>query len=213
MSSTPPLAPRQDRAVATRLRLLDATVDELIDNGYMSLTTSAVALRAGVSRGAQQRYFPHKHVLVTEAVDHLTQRQITELQTRIESVPRGRARVAQALDVVFDLYSGRLFAATLDLAVAARTAPELLPIVAAGEKAVGRALQDSGAALVGADVAGGPEFARSWATAVATARGVALLRLLGHRADAVEAQWAFARGQVLRMLVDGRDADPEPGLV
>ena len=60
--------PQQARARATRRRLLDAAVDELIDHGYVGFTTPGVARRAGVSRGAQQNYFPHKTTLVADFI-------------------------------------------------------------------------------------------------------------------------------------------------
>src|SRR5829696_8799707 len=97
--------PKQARAHATRQRLLDAAVAELVERGYAGLTTPGVAQRAGVSRGAQQNYFPHKRTLVAEAVRHLGQREIADLDERVAAVPRGRARVEVALDILFDQYS------------------------------------------------------------------------------------------------------------
>src|SRR3954465_3588808 len=44
--------PKQARAHATRRRLLDAAVEELLEHGYVGLTTQAVARRAGASPGA-----------------------------------------------------------------------------------------------------------------------------------------------------------------
>src|SRR3954452_1241581 len=87
--------PKQARARATRRRLLDAAVEELLEDCYVGLSTQAVASRAGVSRGAQQNYFPHKATLVAEAVRHLAGRAHEELQERLSEVPRGRARVQE----------------------------------------------------------------------------------------------------------------------
>src|SRR3954470_22071342 len=112
--------PKQARAHATRRRLLDAAVEELVDHGYVGLTTPAVARRAGVSRGAQQNYFPHKATLVAEAVRHLARQGGDELRERVAALPRGRARVQAGLDVLFEQYSGPLFAAVVELTLAAR---------------------------------------------------------------------------------------------
>ena len=199
---TGPAEPKQQRAIATRRRLLDAAVDELVASGYVRLTTSAVAHRAGVSRGAQQHYFPHKELLIAEAVHHLAERQTDELAARIAVAPRGRARAEQALDIIFEQYSGRLFAAMVELALAARAEPSLQPIVAREERMLSRAVQDAGADVLGPETAGRRDFARRWATAVSTARGLAMLRLLGHPAETVERQWAHARRDVLRLLLE-----------
>ncbi len=197
-----PAEPKQERSVATRLKLLDAAVDELVDHGYARLTTSAVAHRAGVSRGAQERYFPHKNVLVTEAIRHLSRLQLAELKERIVAVPRGPARVQRALDVVYELYSGRLFLAAIEVSLAARDEPELAPVMTDEEQSIGRALRDSATVLLGQELTRRGDFGARWATALATARGLAMLRLLGHPADVVDSQWSFARTMLLRMLVD-----------
>src|SRR4051794_41791797 len=85
--------PKQARAHATRRRLLDAAVEELVEHGYAGLTTPAVARRAGVSRGAQQNHFPHKATLVAEAVRHLGRRPCAEPRERGAGDPRRGARV------------------------------------------------------------------------------------------------------------------------
>lgn len=195
-----PPSPKQDRAVATRQRLLDAAVDELVEFGYARLTTSAVAHRAGVSRGAQQRYFPHKEMLVSEAVRHLAQRQIHDLREQIASTPKGSARAQRALDIVFEQYSGRRFAATIELSLASRSDPDLQRIVAEHERTTSRAAQESASEIFGVEVAGSASFAQRWAMTLGTVRGLALLLMLGHPRESVERQWAFARRELLRML-------------
>src|SRR3954466_6844677 len=103
------IEPKQARAHETKSKLLTAAVDELLEHGYIGLSTSSVARRAGVSRGAQQNYFPHKQTLVTEAVRHLAQLSRDEIKVRVAAVPRGRARVQTGLDQLFAAYSGPLF--------------------------------------------------------------------------------------------------------
>src|SRR3954462_15797930 len=104
--TTPAAEPKQARAHATRQRLLDAAVEELLERGYVGLTTPGVARRPGVSRGAQQNYFPHKATLVAEAVRHLALRQIDELRERVAGVPRGQARVQAGLDLLLEPHNG-----------------------------------------------------------------------------------------------------------
>jgi AcrR family transcriptional regulator len=192
--------PKQARAHATRRRLLDAAVEELLEHGYVGLTTQAVARRAGVSRGAQQNYFPHKATLVAEAVRHLATRAHEELQERLAEVPRGRARVQAGLDALFDQYSGPLFAAVVELSLAARGDEELRAVIAGEERNISRAMQDTAAVIVGGELPDTREIAESWATVLSAIRGLALLRLLGHPAAAVDRQWAATRRQLLELL-------------
>lgn len=46
---------QEERSQETRARLLDATIESLIDVGYAGTTTTAVCERAGLSRGADRK--------------------------------------------------------------------------------------------------------------------------------------------------------------
>src|ERR1700744_3294480 len=173
-------APRQARAVETRRRLLDAAVDELLDRGYAGLTTPAVAARAGVSRGAQQNYFPRRIDLVAEAVRHLALRQLDEMQDRLRNVPNGRQRVAKGLDLLFDQYSGRLFSAVIDLSLAGRADAELGAVSLREEGNIARTLDETAPTIFGPDFAASGGLASRLSTVVSAIRGLALLKLLGH---------------------------------
>jgi AcrR family transcriptional regulator len=205
--TTRPLETKQERSAETRRRLLDAAIEELLDNGHAGLTTHSVALRAGITRGAQQHHFPRKDVLVAEAVRHLTERHLAEMRTRVDAVPRGRARLRHTLDIVYEQYSGPLFAASLELTLAAQHEAGLRPIVAEHEHELAQALGRLAAHVNDDRDRDRPDFAQRWAMAFGTARGIALLRLLGHPPDVVDRQWTFARAELLRVLA-GQDVAP-----
>lgn len=196
----PVTEPKQARSQATRLKLLDAAVDELVDGGYAKLTTQSVAARAGVSRGAQQHHFPVKAALVSEAVQHLAIRQLDEIRSRSVRIGSGPARVERILDVLFELYSGPLFAAMIELTLAARGDEELARAVAPIEREVSRGINAQAAELFGPAVVERPDFDKRLRQAVATIRGLVLLRYLGHRQRTIGAQWRFTRADLARML-------------
>jgi AcrR family transcriptional regulator len=208
MTTSPPSAiePKQARAQETLRKLLTAAVDELLENGYAGLSTSAVARRAGCSRGAQQNYFPHKQTLVMEAVRHLGRLQREAVRERVEAVPRGRARVQAGLDVLFEAYSGPLFASVVELSLAARHDPVLHEVITSEERATSEAMQETARYIFGSGFPESREVAQRWATVLSTIRGVALLKLLGHPPAAVEHQWTAARRQLLDLLA-GEPAD------
>ncbi|MGD0321543.1 MAG: TetR/AcrR family transcriptional regulator [Acidimicrobiales bacterium] len=195
------LQPRQERGIATRRRLLDAALDELLAFGYSRLSASGVAHRAGVTRGAQQHYFPLKEVLVMEAVHHLAERTKEELQARIESAPTGRARVQRAFDAIFEQYSGPLFAAMVELSLASRSEPNLRSIVVEEERAVSHYITDLASVIFEPGALADPTFPQRWATALATIRGIAMLRLLGHPNALIDRQWSFAWAEINRTLL------------
>lgn len=196
-----PLEPKQARSQTTRRRLLDAAVDELVDSGYVNLTTSSVAHRAGVSRGAQQHHFPHKATLVTEAVHHLADRQLEQLRTVSGDGTDPRERVQAALDLIFAQYSGPLFAAMLTLSLTARDDADVAASVTAAERKISKALVGSAPEICGPEITALPGFEVRWPMALSTVRGIALLRLLGHPKAGVDRQWKTARPILTAMLL------------
>src|SRR5262245_56941941 len=103
-----------------RARLLDATIDCLPELGYAGTTTTEVAERAGVSRGAQLHHFPTKEELVLAAVEHLFHKRNAELLAAFARLPAGTDRPAAAIDLLWKIIGADTFYAWLELAVAGR---------------------------------------------------------------------------------------------
>jgi AcrR family transcriptional regulator len=194
--------PQQDRSVATRQRLLDAAVDELIEKGYGRFTTLSVTERTRISRGAQQHHFPQKNALVAAAIRHLADRQIEELRVAAASGRPGAARMQRVLDLIFDLYSGPLFAAMIDLSLAARSDEELRRVIGPVEREISDAIAVWAHGLMVDGGSGGEEFERRVAMSLSSARGIALLKLLGHPHAAVARQWRHTRTELVRLLTE-----------
>lgn len=120
-----------ERSAATRTRLLDATLECLSELGYARTTTTEIAERGGVSRGAQLHHFPTKAELVTEAVAYLFEKRDEEFRAAFAKLPDDAERGAAAVDLLWSMVSGPTFHAWLELAVASRTDPQLSPKVSA----------------------------------------------------------------------------------
>jgi AcrR family transcriptional regulator len=147
-----PVASRQQvRSRATQARLLDATVDSLVELGWSGTTTTAVAQRAGVSRGAQLHHYPTKAALVMAAVEHLTQRRAGELRAEADALPDGPQRLDRVLDLLAASFTGPLFVAALELWVAARTDRELRDALVPLEARIGREMHRLTLDLLGVD--------------------------------------------------------------
>ena len=114
-----------ERSAATRTKLLDATIDALVDVGWAGTSTTEVVRRAGVSRGAQVHHYPTKQELVLAAVEHLLLRRVEEFATAFEGLDPQRRTHAVALDLLWQHCFGPSFEAWLELAVAARSDPLL----------------------------------------------------------------------------------------
>src|SRR5919198_6158772 len=98
-----------DRSRETKRKLMAATVDCLVERGWTGTTTTLVAERAGVSRGAQLHHYRTRDELVTAALEHLAERRVEEIRRRAAELPNGEARTAAVLDMLTTFYTGPLF--------------------------------------------------------------------------------------------------------
>jgi AcrR family transcriptional regulator len=80
----PRKSPVQARSAATVDAVLEATIQVLLSVGKERLTTTRVALRAGVSVGTLYQYFPNKRALLQAAL----KRHLDEVTNAVERVCR-----------------------------------------------------------------------------------------------------------------------------
>lgn len=142
--------PQAERTAATRLRLMEATIDCLVELGWAGTTTTIVSERAGVSRGAQLHHFPTKQDLVVSAVAYLMDRRRDELHSMLGDLPAD-GRVRAGLELVSTQFTSPVFFAALELWVAARSDSELLKSVGPLERAVGRDTHKHAVEILGID--------------------------------------------------------------
>jgi AcrR family transcriptional regulator len=145
--------PQQARSRATRQRLLEATVECLVEYGWAGTTTTLIAERAKVSRGAQLHHYPTKAALVLAAVVHLTERRVAEIRVEaatLEGQSR-QGRVGPVVDLLAASFTGPLFVAAIELWVAARTDPELRAALVPLEARIGRDMHRLAVSLLDAD--------------------------------------------------------------
>jgi AcrR family transcriptional regulator len=118
---------QDERSAETRRRLLDATVGCLFERGYAGTTTTEIASRAGVSRGAQLHHFPRKDELVVSALEHVFELRLREMSVAVAEPPSGSRehRLAVVIDAIWPVFKGPTFCAWLELVVASRTDPAL----------------------------------------------------------------------------------------
>ncbi|WP_127784237.1 TetR/AcrR family transcriptional regulator [Rhodococcus sp. X156] len=135
---------QSERTATTRAKLLDATLESLVELGYARTTTPGIAARAGLSRGAQLHHFPTKESLVVAAVEHLARKREAEIRAELG----GHHDRGRALELLADAFDGPLFLAALELWVAARTDPALRAALLPLEREVAEALTALGAELL-----------------------------------------------------------------
>jgi AcrR family transcriptional regulator len=159
-------APRtqQQRRDETRRALLDAAVESLIEVGFARTTTLEVQRRADVSRGALLHHFPSKAELLVAAVDHLAEMRARELKQFAQQLPEeknAKARTDAVLGLLWQCFSGTMFQVSMELRTAARTDPELRPVLATAERALRDRIFAQARTLFGKDVAEHPGIERA----------------------------------------------------
>ena len=188
-----------ERRATTRAALLDATIDCLVEDGYQGTTTTRIVERAGVSRGAQVHHFPTKAELVAEAVRHLAERRGEEFLAEAREVPaRGRHRFEQMLDMLWRIHTGPLFAASVELWVAARNDSELRERLVEVEREMALRISTDIADLF-EEHAPKREFREGVDASLAAMRGLALLGFVNGERE-VERRWPGVRRRLLAAL-------------
>jgi len=189
-----------ERSAATREALLDAAISCLIEDGYASTTTNAVAVRAGLSRGAHLHHFQTRDTLLAAAADHLTRRRGEHLIQAVDALPaRGPDRIARGLDLIFDSYNNPLYQATLDLWTHGRTDDELRGHLVPIERQLDRQTIELSRRLF-PDIAGRPDFERLVELALAAIRGLVVLDTLHGDGARASKQWPACRDQLAALF-------------
>lgn len=140
-----------ERLAETRARLLDAVLVSLAERGYAGTSTTEVARRSGLTRGAQLHHFGTKDQMMIAAVDHIAgQIEAVDVEAGLGAVPAGRPRIHAALVIMSQLFTGVLPEAYVELWVASRAVPELAGALRESEGVARDALRSLfGPALLG----------------------------------------------------------------
>ena len=210
----PVRAPRtqQQRRDETRRALLDAAVESLIEVGFARTTTLEVQRRADVSRGALLHHFPSKAELLVAAVAHLAEMRAKELKRLSAELPEGRVRTDAVLDLLWQCFSGTFFQVAMELRTAARTDPELRPVLAAAERVLRDGIVAQARTLFGKDVAEHPGLERALDLTLQLMIGAAMSAVLhgdDRRLDVLIDDWKILFPTVLAHGA-GRQANAKP---
>lgn len=116
---------QEERSSATQARLCQAALDLLVEVGYERLTTAQIALRAGVSKGAQAHHYPSKDDMLVAAYEHL----LSQWEQRRAAYARQHGAGADMSELLASMWRqvfGRPdYLASLEVMLAARHNPAL----------------------------------------------------------------------------------------
>jgi AcrR family transcriptional regulator len=118
-----------ERRNETQAAILSASIDLLAESGYAGFSASRVARRAGVSRGAQEHYFPKKNDLIAAATQHAMREAVEHARSLARPATGAADPVAKFLTDSEHFFFRPVFRAMIEIMIAARSDRALTRIV------------------------------------------------------------------------------------
>ena len=165
---------RREQHARTRERLLDATVDTLVEHGYSGTTTQRIQDAAGVSRGALLHHFGSKSELLVAALHHIAELRLSALDEAVPSGEPERGSLRAVVAAIRQGMAGPAFQAALELWAAARTDPDLRAALLPAERRLGAQVREVFGRYAGIDDARQARLA--FESLMALVRGLELTR-------------------------------------
>jgi AcrR family transcriptional regulator len=116
---------QQQRREETVGRLLQASIDTLVEVGYARASAAVITKRAGVSVGALFRHFETMGDFMAATASEVLRRQLESFTKQVAEIPADRPALEAALTVLRDITSGPTNAVLYELLIAARTDQKL----------------------------------------------------------------------------------------
>jgi AcrR family transcriptional regulator len=118
------------KSASTRNLIVESAIACFVELGYAGTTTTAIATKAGLSRGAMLHHFPSKIDIVRAAVEQLHSKRLKAFRRAMgRPVPEDADRVMLGVKAFWDHVRHPMFVAFFELSVASRTDPELASIL------------------------------------------------------------------------------------
>lgn len=116
---------QQERRAETTARLLDASIETIIEIGYARTSAAIIARRAGLSVGALFRHYPTMGDFMAATAGEVLRRQLEAFGKRVAEIPAAEPALPAVLVVLRDITAGATNAVLYELMIAARTDEKL----------------------------------------------------------------------------------------
>jgi AcrR family transcriptional regulator len=198
---------RAEQRAATRLAIVQATADCLVQDGYATLTTRRIAERAGIAQSTVMHHFETREALLVEAVTHvalrLAERSLEHIDLAALRTPEHREAV---LDEAWREFSSPQALAAAQLWAAVWNEPELAPTLRRLEQRISAILVTTAGALF-PELVDDSRLPALLDATVAAIRGLVMaIPVWGHAA--VTARWEAIKPIVLEAAAQILDRAP-----
>jgi len=175
---------QRQRSEETIARLLDASIDTIIEFGYARTSAALIAKRAQVSDGALFRHFPTMRDLMAATLREAGRRQLELYASRIAQIPADTRASEAVLPIMRDITCNPTNEVIYELAVAARTDEKLRATLKDELQIFDRKIFDAAKATPSADelkAIGEENFEALVTVLINTFDGAAIFRYLGRQ--------------------------------
>ena len=124
-----PRRTQAERRQETQAAILNASVLTLVEEGYAGFSAIGVAARAGVSRGAQEHYYPKKIDLIAAATKHALDEAIAHARATSSTIGSPETAVDEFLAESEAFFFAPAFMALMEIVIVARSDKALGKIV------------------------------------------------------------------------------------
>lgn len=142
---------QQQRREETVARLLQASIDTIIEVGYARASAAVITKRAGVSVGALFRHFETMGDFMAATAYEVLRRQLETFTKQVAEIPADRPALPAALTFLRDITAGSTNAVLYELMVAARTDEKLMETLQNVLGQYSAKIHDAARALPGAE--------------------------------------------------------------
>jgi AcrR family transcriptional regulator len=139
---------RREETVA---RLLDASIDTIIEVGYARASAAVIAKRAQVSDGALFRHFPTMGDFMAATAHEVMRRQLGLFSKLVAEIPSDRSALEEAVQIYWEVSANDTNTVMFELLVAARTDEKLRATLQVVLDEYATNIHDTAKALPGAD--------------------------------------------------------------
>lgn len=116
---------QQQRREQTVARLLDASIETIIEIGYARASAAVICKRAGLSVGALFRHYPTIGDFMAATAYEVLRRQLELFSKRVAEIPTTEPQLPAVLTVLRDITGNDTNAVLYELMIAARTDDKL----------------------------------------------------------------------------------------
>ena len=152
---------QRERREATIAKLLDATIECLVEHGYRDTSIGRICSRAEISHGGLFRHFSSRTALLGAATEEISRRQMEKFHALFETPPTEVDVIRAVVCFIRDVTRSPITSAWREVLVASRTNEELREAVTPAVQYV----EDSTMAIA-AKWPGAPKDARAFGTLI-----------------------------------------------